>query len=193
MTIESSRETTTDENGYVRETLPSNLQGLWVGANNSPWHSDYHMNVNLQMNYWPTYSTNMAECAEPLIDYIDALREPGRVTAAIYAGVSSAEGEENGFMAHTQTIRLDGHVLDGTLVGDGHRLQYRGSYRIAWDYYEYTGDTSYLENNIYPMMKEEAKLYDQMLVRGADGKLYLHRHFHRSMDRLQMEIHMSSL
>ena len=64
--------------------------------------SDYHMNVNLQMNYWPTYSTNMAECAEPLIDYIDALREPGRVTAAIYAGVSSAEGEENGFMAHTQ-------------------------------------------------------------------------------------------
>ena len=64
MTIESSRETRTDGNGYVRETLPSNLQGLWVGANNSPWHSDYHMNVNLQMNYWPTYSTNMAECAE---------------------------------------------------------------------------------------------------------------------------------
>ena len=40
MTIESSRETTIDKNGYVRETLPSNLQGLWVGANNSPWHSD---------------------------------------------------------------------------------------------------------------------------------------------------------
>lgn len=102
MTIESSRETRTDGNGYVRETLPSNLQGLWVGANNSPWHSDYHMNVNLQMNYWPTYSTNMAECAEPLVDYVDALREPGRVTAAIYAGVSSADGEEKGFMAHTQ-------------------------------------------------------------------------------------------
>ena len=117
MTIESSRETKTDGNGYVRETLPSNLQGLWVGANNSPWHSDYHMNVNLQMNYWPTYSTNMAECAQPLVDYIDALREPGRVTAAIYAGVSSADGEEMDSWHIHRTIRLDGHVLDGTLVG----------------------------------------------------------------------------
>ena len=171
MTIESSRETTTDENGYVRETLPSNLQGLWVGANNSPWHSDYHMNVNLQMNYWPTYSTNMAECAEPLIDYIDALREPGRVTAAIYAGVSSAEGEENGFMAHTQNNPFGWTCPGWDFSWGWSPAAVPWILQNCWDYYEYTGDTSYLENNIYPMMKEEAKLYDQMLVRGADGKL----------------------
>ena len=171
MTIESSRETTTDENGYVRETLPSNLQGLWVGANNSPWHSDYHMNVNLQMNYWPTYSTNMAECAEPLIDYIDALREPGRVTAEIYAGVSSAEGEENGFMAHTQNNPFGWTCPGWDFSWGWSPAAVPWILQNCWDYYEYTGDTSYLENNIYPMMKEEAKLYDQMLVRGADGKL----------------------
>ena len=171
MTIESSRETTTDENDYVRETLPSNLQGLWVGANNSPWHSDYHMNVNLQMNYWPTYSTNMAECAEPLIDYIDALREPGRVTAAIYAGVSSAEGEENGFMAHTQNNPFGWTCPGWDFSWGWSPAAVPWILQNCWDYYEYTGDTSYLENNIYPMMKEEAKLYDQMLVRGADGKL----------------------
>ncbi len=171
MTIESSRETTTDENGYVRETLPSNLQGLWVGANNSPWHSDYHMNVNLQMNYWPTYSTNMAECAEPLIDYIDALREPGRVTAAIYAGVSSDEGEENGFMAHTQNNPFGWTCPGWDFSWGWSPAAVPWILQNCWDYYEYTGDTSYLENNIYPMMKEEAKLYDQMLVRGADGKL----------------------
>ena len=171
MTIESSRETTTDENGYVRETLPSNLQGLWVGANNSPWHSDYHMNVNLQMNYWPTYSTNMAECAEPLIDYIDALREPGRVTAAIYAGVSSAEGEENGFMAHTQNNPFGWTCPGWDFSWGWSPAAVPWILQNCWDYYEYTGDTSYLENNIYPMMKEEAKLYDQMLVRGEDGKL----------------------
>mgnify|MGYP006911651397 CR=1 FL=1 len=74
----------------------------------------------------------MAECAEPLVDYVDALREPGRVTAAIYAGVSSAEGEENGFMAHIRrTTRSDGPALDGVSAGDGHRQQYRGSYRTA--------------------------------------------------------------
>ena len=171
MTIESSRETTTDKNGYVRETLPSNLQGLWVGANNSPWHSDYHMNVNLQMNYWPTYSTNMAECAEPLIDYIDALREPGRVTAAIYAGVSSAEGEENGFMAHTQNNPFGWTCPGWDFSWGWSPAAVPWILQNCWDYYEYTGDTSYLENNIYPMMKEEAKLYDQMLVRGEDGKL----------------------
>ena len=171
MTIESSRETTTDENGYVRETLPSNLQGLWVGANNSPWHSDYHMNVNLQMNYWPTYSTNMAECAEPLIDYIDALREPGRVTAAIYAGVSSPEGQENGFMAHTQNNPFGWTCPGWDFSWGWSPAAVPWILQNCWDYYEYTGDTSYLENNIYPMMKEEAKLYDQMLVRGEDGKL----------------------
>ena len=171
MTIESSRETTTDENGYVRETLPSNLQGLWVGANNSPWHSDYHMNVNLQMNYWPTYSTNMAECAQPLIDYIDALRAPGRVTAAVYAGVSSAEGEENGFMAHTQNNPFGWTCPGWDFSWGWSPAAVPWILQNCWDYYEYTGDTSYLENNIYPMMKEEAKLYDQMLVRGADGKL----------------------
>ena len=170
MTIESSRETTTDENGYVRETLPSNLQGLWVGANNSPWHSDYHMNVNLQMNYWPTYSTNMAECAEPLIDYIDALREPGRVTAAIYAGVSSAEGEENGFMSHTQNNPFGWTCPGWDFSWGWSPAAVPWILQNCWDYYEYTGDTSYLKNNIYPMMKEEAKLYDKMLVE-QNGKL----------------------
>lgn len=80
LTIESSRET--PEGDAYRETLPSNLQGIWVGANNSAWHSDYHMNVNLQMNYWPTYSTNMAECAEPLhrITHLDGPARAGVLT-----------------------------------------------------------------------------------------------------------------
>ena len=171
MTIESSRETKTDGNGYVRETLPSNLQGLWVGANNSPWHSDYHMNVNLQMNYWPTYSTNMAECAEPLVDYVDALREPGRVTAAIYAGVPSADGEENGFMAHTQNNPFGWTCPGWSFSWGWSPAAVPWILQNCWSYYEYTGDTSYLRDNIYPMMKEEARLYDQMLVRDSDGKL----------------------
>ena len=171
MTIESSRETRTDGNGYVRETLPSNLQGLWVGANNSPWHSDYHMNVNLQMNYWPTYSTNMAECAEPLVDYVDALREPGRVTAAIYAGVPSADGEENGFMAHTQNNPFGWTCPGWSFSWGWSPAAVPWILQNCWSYYEYTGDVSYLRDNIYPMMKEEARLYDQMLVRDSDGKL----------------------
>mgnify|MGYP002508227956 CR=1 FL=1 len=57
------------------------------------------MNVNLQMNYWPTYSANLAECATPIIDYVNSLREPGRVTAEKYFGIASEPGEANGFSA----------------------------------------------------------------------------------------------
>lgn len=80
-------------------SLPSNLQGVWNAKNDPPWNCDYHFDVNIQMNYWPTYSTNMAECALPLVDYIDSLREPGRLSAEAYNSiVSDEENPENGFV-----------------------------------------------------------------------------------------------
>lgn len=169
LTIESSRETPKDD--ASRATLPSNLQGIWVGGNNSAWHSDYHMNVNLQMNYWPTYSTNMAECAEPLIDYVDSLRGPGRVTAEVYAGIKSEKGQENGFMAHTQNNPF-GWTCPGWAFNWGWSpAAVPWILQNCWEHYEYTGDLEYMKENIYPMMREEAILYDQMLVRDKDGKL----------------------
>ncbi|XCB28910.1 glycoside hydrolase N-terminal domain-containing protein [Arcanobacterium hippocoleae] len=103
LTIASSRE---------NSQLPSNLQGIWSSTADSnghgatPWGSDFHMNVNLQMNYWPTYSGNMAELAEPLIAYAESLVEPGRITAKIYAGASTEPGTKigqgNGYMVHTE-------------------------------------------------------------------------------------------
>lgn len=170
LTIESSRETPDDDPS--RETLPSNLQGIWVGANNSAWHADYHMNVNLQMNYWPTYSTNMAECAEPLIQYVNALREPGRVTAKVYAGIESTEDNpENGFMAHTQNNPFGWTCPGWSFSWGWSPAAVPWILQNCWEYYEYTGDMDYLRENIYPMMREEAILYDQMLVRDGDGKL----------------------
>ena len=61
----------------------------------------------------------------------------------------------------------------------------------CWEYYEFTGDTEYMQTHIYPMMKEEATLYDQMLMRDNDGSLYLFRVIHRSTDRELQVIHMS--
>ena len=159
LTIASSRE----------GTLPSNLQGIWqnrIGDSNSvPWGSDYHLNVNLQMNYWPTYVTNMAECAIPMIDYMESLREPGRVTAEVYAGVvSDEENPENGFMAHTQNT-----PFGWTCPGYGFNWGWSPAavpwmLQNVWEYYEYTGDVEFMRENIYPMMKEEVTLYEQILV-----------------------------
>ena len=152
--------------------LPANLQGMWVGKNGSAWNSDYHINVNLQMNYWPVYSTNLAECAMPMIDYVDGLREPGRVTAATYFGVESTEeNPENGFTANTQTTPF-GWTAPGwqfdwgwSPAGVPWMLQ------NVWEYYEYTLDEDFLIKTIYPMMREEAKFYAQILAEDENGRL----------------------
>lgn len=74
--------------------LPANLQGLWCNHLRAPWNGDYHLNINLQMNYWPAEPTNLADRAEPLFAFVESLREPGRKTARIAYGA-------NGFVAHT--------------------------------------------------------------------------------------------
>ena len=161
LTISSSREDS---------QLPANLQGVWNNKNDPAWSSDYHMNVNLQMNYWPTYSTNMAECATPLVNYIESLREPGRETARIYAGVESAKDEngeyveQNGFMAHTQNTPFGWTCPGWSFDWGWSPAAVPWILQNVWEMYEYTGDVEYMRNVIYPIMKEEVNLYENMLV-----------------------------
>jgi hypothetical protein len=55
-------------------SLPANLQGVWRLLEAPPWQSDYHLNINLQRNYWPAEITNLAELARPLHDYVNGLQ-----------------------------------------------------------------------------------------------------------------------
>lgn len=147
--------------------LPANLQGVWnnrVGdANRVPWGSDYHLNVNLQMNYWPTYVTNMAECAVPMIEYIDSLREPGRVTASTYFGIDNSNGQQNGFTAHTQNTPFGWTCPGWSFSWGWSPAAVPWMLQNVYEYYEYTQDTDYLREVIFPMMEEEARLYEQIL------------------------------
>ena len=87
-----------------------------------PWNSDYHLNINLQMNYWPAYVTNLLETAFPVINYIDDLRVYGRASSCKVCRIVSQEGEENSWLVHTSSdsLWLDGTWL-GLLVGVGHQ------------------------------------------------------------------------
>ena len=161
LTVASSRE---------NSQLPSNLQGVWNNLMDPPWASDYHMNVNLQMNYWPVYSANLAESAKPLVSYVDGLREPGRVTAKIYAGIESAEGEANGFMAHTQNTPFGWTCPGWSFDWGWSPAAVPWILQNTYDAYRYTGDVEYLKSDIYPALREEAQLYAQLLVRDSDGK-----------------------
>ena len=62
-------------------TLPANLQGIWNDSNTPQWGSMFCYNINLNMNYWPAETTNLAECHRPLIRFIDSLRLSGRRSA----------------------------------------------------------------------------------------------------------------
>lgn len=50
---------------------PNNLQGIWNDrGTDSPWNSDIHTNINIQMNYWPTEITNLSDLHKPYVNFI---------------------------------------------------------------------------------------------------------------------------
>lgn len=161
LTIASSRET---------DMLPSNLQGIWNHSDSPIWGSDYHLNINLQMNYWPTFTGNLAECAAPLLRYVKALCAPGRVTASVYTGRKSKENEKNGFLYHTQNTPF-GWTCPGWEFSWGWSPA-----AVAWilhnvyEIYEYTCDKALLQKEIYPMLTETADYFESLLVE-KDGRL----------------------
>ncbi|MGN0519681.1 MAG: glycosyl hydrolase family 95 catalytic domain-containing protein [Candidatus Fimenecus sp.] len=152
------------------DMLPSNLQGIWNHTNHPMWSCDFHLNINLQMNYWPTFTGNLAECAAPLLRYVKALCAPGRVTAAIYTGRESTETEHNGFLYHTQNTPF-GWTCPGWDFSWGW-----SPVAVAWilhnlyEMYEYTCDKALLETEIYPMLTEAADYFESLLVE-KDGRL----------------------
>ena len=139
--------------------LPANLQGLWNDSMFPPWDSDYHLNINLQMNYWPAEVTNLAELHQPLFDYLESLREPGRKTARVHYGAK-------GFVAH--------HISDVwgfTTPGDRPRsgLWPMGAAWLTlhlWEHYLFNPDREFLEK-AYPVMKESAEFFLDYLVDGC--------------------------
>jgi alpha-L-fucosidase 2 len=87
--------------------LPANLQGLWNDSNDPPWHSDYHANINIQMNYWPAEPANLAECHTPLFDLIVSQLEPWRKATAAEKRFAAASGKSSGWAVRTS------HGIDG--------------------------------------------------------------------------------
>lgn len=146
-------------------TLPANLQGVWNESNTPPWCCDYHINVNLQMNYWGAYNTNMAQTAKPLVDFLNSLRAPGRVTAAEYYGIKSdAEHPENGWTAHTQCSPFGWTAPGWEFYWGWSTAAVAWLMQNIWEYYEFTGDEEYLREKIYPIMRESVQFYTQWLI-----------------------------
>ncbi|WP_083288555.1 glycosyl hydrolase family 95 catalytic domain-containing protein [Jiangella alba] len=146
-------------------SLPANLQGVWNDSTSPPWYSDYHVNINLQMNYWLAETTNLSETTGPLFDFVDSLVPPGRVTAREMF-------DNRGWVVHNATT-----PFGNTGVGDWATAFWfpeAGAWLAQhyWEHYQFTGDREFLRERAYPMLKALSEFWiDELVVDPRDGKL----------------------
>ena len=143
-----------------RGVLPANLQGIWCKDYVAPWNSDYHININIQMNYWPAETTGLSEFAQPFFDYIQKLSEWGKKTAEKTYGC-------RGWVAHTVTnpwgfTTLGEHPSWGAFMCAG-----AWCCRHIWEHYLFTGDTEFLKK-YYPVIKGSAQFFMDFLVKDPE-------------------------
>jgi alpha-L-fucosidase 2 len=146
-------------------SMPANLQGIWNDKISPPWNSDYHININIQMNYWPADVANLSEMQEPLWDLLDNLRVRGRKTARDHYNA-------RGFVAH--------HTTDAWWwTSPSGRPQYgmwpagaAWTSRHLWESYLFNQSKSFLRERAYPVLKEAAEFFLDWLVEDPwTGKL----------------------
>ncbi len=146
-------------------TQATNLQGIWNEQFFAPWSSNYTLNINTEMNYWPVLMNNLAGLDDPLIDLARKLSVTGAAAAADFYGA-------RGWCAH-HNADLWGHAVPVGMRGKG-CLRYAfwnmsagWLCRHLWEHYEYTLDTDYLRRTAYPLMREAAQFYlDILAVQG---------------------------
>ncbi|MFY9115221.1 MAG: glycoside hydrolase family 95 protein [Dethiobacteria bacterium] len=144
--------------------LPANLQGLWADTLNTPWNGDYHLNINVQMNYWPAEMANLHELHRPLIDLVKSLVAPGSKTARAYYNA-------RGWVAHVITnpwsFTAPGESAEwgSTVSGSGWLASH------LWEHYAFYPEREYLQE-IYPVLKGAAQFYLDMLI-SLPGSGYL--------------------
>ena len=140
--------------------LPANLQGLWNDSNKPPWRSDYHSNINIQMNYWPVEPTGLGELHRPFIDYVVSQIPIARQRSK----------EEYGDKTRGWTVRTE----NGIFGGGSFVWNVPGSAWYAlhfWEHYAFSMDREYLAKVAYPVIKEVCEFWEDLLVTRPDGTL----------------------
>lgn len=146
-------------------SLPANLQGIWADGFSLPWSSDYHININLQMNYWPSEVCGLGALQSPLFDYTDRLLPHAQTTAQIAYGCKGAA-------AHYTTNPWGHTALDGQLEWG---LWPEGLAWLSlhfWEHYQYSHDASFLRNRAYPLLRNCALFtLDYLVAHPVTGEL----------------------
>ncbi|MCU0781321.1 MAG: glycoside hydrolase family 95 protein, partial [Akkermansiaceae bacterium] len=137
-------------------TMPANLQGIWAEGIQTPWNGDYHLDINVQMNYWPAEVTGLGDCHTPLFKLIESLQAPGAETAKAYYNA-------RGWVAHVIT-NIWGFTAPGESASWGATAT--GTAWLCdhlWEHYDYNRDAEFLKY-AYPIMKGAAEFFLDMLI-----------------------------
>lgn len=143
--------------GCRPDSWPLNLQGLWGEGIQLPWNADYHLNINVQMNYWPAEVTNLSELHESLLHFTTALQESGQRTADHFYGAK-------GWVAHMMsnpfyfTAPGESASWGATVTGGAWLCQH------LWDHFAFTRDTTYLRQ-IYPILLDASRFFLTTMIR----------------------------
>jgi alpha-L-fucosidase 2 len=143
-------------------TEAANLQGIWNEDQNPKWDSKYTTNINTEMNYWPAESSNLSDCAEPLITLVKELTHQGSQVAREHYGA-------NGWVFHQNTdiwrvaAPMDGPTWGTFTVGGAWLTTH------LWEHYLYTLDRDYLQE-VYPVIKGSVDFFMDFLVEHPNGK-----------------------
>ena len=175
-----------------RDSLPANLQGLWNASNTPPWNSDYHSNINVQMNYWPAEVANLSELHRPFLDFVRSQLPAYRHVVSDRAALAKSNpaalppeivpwGEK--FTPPQETfLKPDGTPIRGWALrtetnpfgAQGYLWNKTGNAWYAqhfWEHYAYTQDREFLRSVAWPVMKEVCEFWIDHLKTSADGKL----------------------
>jgi len=148
---------------------PANLQGIWNAELRAPWSSNYTLNINTEMNYWPAESANLAELHEPLLALAGELAATGRSTARTNYGA-------RGWVAHhnTDLWRQSAPVGDygfGDPVWAFWPMAGPWLAQHVYEHYLFGGDLDYLRVRAYPIMKGAAEFCLDWLIEDGHGRL----------------------
>jgi alpha-L-fucosidase 2 len=146
---------------------PANLQGIWNNELRAPWSSNYTININTEMNYWPAEVTNLTEMHQPLLDWIQGLSVTG-------AGTAREFYHARGWVAHHNSdIWCTSNPVGDKGAGDPVWANwYMGGNWLChhlWEHYLFSGDKAFLEKKAYPVMKSAAQFVLDWLVKDKNG------------------------
>ena len=160
-----------------RNSLPANLQGIWNNSNTPAWHSDYHTNINIQMNYWGAEPADLGECHEALLRFFDI---HSRVVLGAKADTARELGDKNATV--TSLLRLPSAKLQDTgftfrtslniFGAGGWRWNWPSSAWIAQHFYrhwQYSCDRNFLKSDAWPYYQGVARFWFERLKKRADG------------------------